>query len=150
MSQHTAIPAREIDHNDQCVGCGAAAYGVSAGDPCEPLCPFETGDFGPAVVLRAANRRVLDHPAGVGYDIAGAIFAAAVDLVGRDQAQALADESRQALADYLVGQWGPKAQAIHNQVVYRHGLFAHPYEIATSLYGAADQYDGNAPDPDDC
>ncbi|MFG3423415.1 hypothetical protein [Micromonospora sp. NPDC048063] len=144
MTQRTTI-LREIDHDNECVGCGA-----HFANPCYPLCPFETGKFGPAVILRAANRRVLDHPAGVGYDIAGAIFAAAVDLAGRDQAQALADESREALADHLVGQWGPKAQAIHSQVVYRHGLFAHPVEIAASLYGAADQVDGNDPDPSDC
>ncbi|MEU7935275.1 hypothetical protein [Micromonospora echinofusca] len=148
MTQRTTIPAREIDHNDQCVGCGANAYGVSAGDPCHPLCPFETGTFSPAVILRAANLRVRNHPAGVGYDIAGAIFAAAVDLAGNDPAQALADEARQALADYLVGQWPPKAEAIRNQVVYRHGLFAQLTEIAVSLYGAADQHDGN--DPDNC
>ncbi|SCL43828.1 hypothetical protein GA0070606_0018 [Micromonospora citrea] len=145
MSQDTTISAREINHQDECVGCSA-----HLSDPCHPLCPFETGEFGPAVILRAANHRVRNHPAGVGYDIAGAIFAAAIDLVGNDQAQALADESRQALADYLVGQWGPQAEAIHNQVVYRHGLFAQLAEIAVSLYGAADQYDGNDPDPSDC
>jgi len=149
MTQHTTIPAREIDHNDQCVGCGADAYGVSAGDPCHPLCPFETGAFGPAVTLRAANRRVRNHPAGVGYDLAGAIFNAAVDLAGRDQAQALADASRVTLADYLVGQWGPQAEAIRNQVVYRHGLFAQLDDITVSLYSAAGQHDGNDVDPDD-
>lgn len=149
MSQHTAIPDREIDHNDQCVGCGADAYGISAGDPCHPLCPFETGEFGPAVILRAANRRVRNHPAGVGYDIAGAIFAAALDLVGRDQAQALAGEARTVLADHLVGRWGPQAKEIHTQVVYRHGLFAQLDDITVSLYGAADQHDGNDVDPDD-
>ncbi|WP_047891161.1 hypothetical protein [Micromonospora sp. RV43] len=145
MSQRTTIPTREIDHQDECIGCGA-----HLANPCGPLCPFETGEFGPAVILRAANRRVLAHPAGVGYDLAAAIFDAAVDLAGRDQAQALADQARAALSDYLVDQWGPQAQAIHSQVVYRHGLFAHLDEIAVSLYGAADQHDGNDPDPDDC
>jgi hypothetical protein len=145
MTQRTTIPTREIDHDNECVGCG-----THFANPCHPLCPFETGEFGPAVILRAANRRVRNHPAGVGYDLAGAIFGAAVDLAGRDQAQALADASRAALADYLVGQWGPQAEAIHSQVVYRHGLFAQLAEIAGSLYGAAEQHDGNAPDPDDC
>jgi hypothetical protein len=145
MSQDTTIPAREINDQDECVGCGA-----HLSDPCHPLCPFETGEFGPAVILRAANLRVRNHPAGIGYDLAGAIFAAAIDLAGRDQAQPLADASRAVLADYLVGQWGPKAQAIHSQVVYRHGLFAQLTEIAVSLYGAADQHDSNAPAPDDC
>ncbi|MFF3857128.1 hypothetical protein [Micromonospora sp. NPDC002575] len=145
MTQRTTIPRREIDHDKECVGCGA-----HFANPCHPLCPFETGEFGPAVILRAANRRVLDHPAGAGYDLAGAIFAAAVDLVGRSQAQALADAARTMLADYLVGQWGPQAKEIHNQVVYRHGLFAHPAEIAVSLYGAADQDDDHDVAPNDC
>jgi ferredoxin len=125
MTQRTTIPAREIDQDkDECVGCGAHFV-----DPCHPECPFETGKFGPADILRAANRRVRNHPAGVGYDIAAAIFAAAVDLVP-DRAQVIADEARAALADYLVGQWPPKAEAIRNQVIYRHGLFAQLAEIA--------------------
>jgi hypothetical protein len=144
MSQDTTIPAREIGYKDECVGCGE-----HFADPCHPTCPFETGEFGPAVILRAAARRLRAHPAGVGYDLAGAIFATAVDLVGREQAQAFADAARAVLTDYLVDQWGPQAEEIRTQVVYRHGLFTHTDDITVSLYGAAEQHEENDVDPDD-
>lgn len=51
-----AMQAREVDHNSECVGCGA-----HVSEPCHPTCLFETGQFGPAVILRAAARRLPQH-----------------------------------------------------------------------------------------
>ncbi|PWU52747.1 hypothetical protein DLJ47_18045 [Micromonospora sp. S4605] len=77
-AQRHAIPPAEFDHNNECIGCGTAG----PGDPCDPTCPFTTGTFGPAVILRAAARRLAQHPAGIGYHIPDAIFAAAQHLTG--------------------------------------------------------------------
>jgi hypothetical protein len=138
-----AVPAREIDHNNECVGCGA-----HISEPCHPNCPFETGQFGPAVILRAAARRLRDHRAGVGYDIGGALWAAAVDLVGREDAVRLADQARAVLTEYLIWDWGAKAEPIRAQVVYRHGLFSDLDDISRSQYAAAAHHDGIDVDPD--
>jgi len=100
------------------------------------------------VLLRAAARRLREHPAGVGYDIGGALFTAALDLVARDEAADAADEAREILTGYLVEQWGAGAEAIRAEVVYRHGLFTHLPEIARSLYAAAARHDGLDFDPD--
>ena len=134
---------RQTDHNHECVGCGA-----HFANPCHPACPFETGTFSPTVLLRAATGRLRDNPAGVGYDIGGALFAAAVDLVGRDEAAGATDEAREVLTGFLVDEWGEQAEAIHSQVVYRHGLFADLADIGRSLYAAAARHDGLDFDPD--
>jgi hypothetical protein len=135
--------ARQIDHNNECVGCGA-----HASDPCHPTCPFETGSFSPSVLLRAAAGRLRDNPAGVGYDIRGALFAAALDLVGADGAAGAADEGQEVLTGFLVEEWGEQAEQIRAQVVYRHGLFTDLDNIALSLYAAAARHDGLDFDPD--
>ncbi len=137
-----ALPSRELDHNDQCVGCGAPDS-----EPCLSTCPFATGEFGPAVILRAAARRLPQHQAGVGYDIGGALWAAAVDLVGREAAARVTDQAREVLTEYLVWDWGASAQPIRSQVVYRHGLFSGLGEIGRSQYAAAARRDGIEFDP---
>ena len=137
-------PDRVIDHNHECVGCGA-----HFSEPCHPSCPFETGHFGPAVLLRAAAGQLTQHPAGVGYNISATLFATAVELVGGSAAGAASDEAAVALADFLVAQSGGKAEAIRDQVVYRHGLFSDLPEIAQSMYAAAARHDGIDFDPAD-
>ena len=107
-------PDRVIDHNNECVGCGA-----HFSEPCHPSCPFETGHFGPAVLLRAAAGQLTQHPAGVGYNISATLFATAVELVRGSAAGAASDEATAALADFLVASSGGKAEAIRDQVVYR-------------------------------
>jgi len=134
--------ARQIDHNNECVGCG-----THSSNPCHPTCPFETSSFSPSVLLRAAAGRLRDNPAGVGYDIRGALFAAAMDLVGPDEAAAAADEGQEVLTGFLVEEWGEQAEQIRAQVVYRHGLFTDLDNIAPSLYAAA-RHDGLDFDPD--
>jgi hypothetical protein len=134
---------RQLDHNHECVGCGA-----HHSEPCHPACPFETGVYAPAVLLRAAARRLREHRAGVGYDIGGALFAAALDLVGRDEAADATDGAREILTGYLVEQWGAGAEATRSEVVYRHGLFTHLPDIARSLYAAAARHDGIDVDTD--
>ena len=134
---------RQLDHNHECVGCGA-----HYADPCHLTCPFETGDFSPPVLLRAAARRLRDSPAGVGYDIGGALFAAAVDLVGRAEVGGATDEAREILTGFLVDEWGEQAEQIRAEVVYRHSLFTDLDNIALSLYAAAARHDGLDFDPD--
>jgi len=134
---------RLFDHNHECVGCGA-----HLSEPCHPACPFETGMFSLAVLLRAAARRLRENPAGVGYDISAAVFAAGLDLVGEHAAAAVADEAREVLTGYLIDTWGSGAEAIRTGVVYRHGLFTDLPEIALSLYAAAARHDGIDFDPD--
>ncbi len=135
---------RETDHNGKCIGCG-----VHGSERCYSFCPFETGLIGVATVLRAALRRQAQHPAGVGYSIRGAIFAAAVDLAGYARAQELTDRALVVLTGVLVDQFGPKAEPIRTQVVYRHGLFASREEIGRSLYAAAARHDGIEFNPDE-
>jgi hypothetical protein len=101
------------------------------------------------VLLRAAAGRLRDNPAGIGYDIPGALFAAALDLVGRDDADGAADEAREVLTGFLVEEWGEQAEQIRAEVVYRHGLFTDLDNIALSLYAAAARHDGLDFDPDD-
>jgi len=136
MKTSTGKPNLRWDHNNECVGCGA-----HLSDPCDPTCPFETGVFGPAVLLRAAAGRLREHPAGVGYDISAALFDAAMELVSRQDAAGATEQAKQVLTGFLVDQWGPSAEAIRGQVVYRHGLFSDLPEIARSLYAAA-SHDG--------
>ena len=59
------------------------------------------------------------------------------------------DEAAAALADFLVASSGGKAEAIRDQVVYRHGLFTDLPEIAQSMYAAAARHDGTEFDPAD-
>ena len=134
---------RRLDHHHECVGCGA-----HLSDPCHPTCPFETGAFSPPVLLRAAAGRLREHSAGIGYDISGALFAAALDMVGPAQATGAADEARQVLTGFLVEEWGEQAEQIRAEVVYRHGLFSDLDNIAVSLYAAAARHDGLDFDPD--
>jgi hypothetical protein len=137
MNTPMGRPSRQFDHNNECVGCGA-----HISEPHHPTCPFETGMYGPAVLLRAAAIRLREHPAGVGYNISEALFSAALELVGKDQAASAADRGKQVLSDFLVDQWGPSAQEIRSQVVYRHGLFTDLPDIARSMYAAAARHDG--------
>jgi hypothetical protein len=144
MTQVTAIPPRELDHRHECVGCGA-----HFSDPDAPSCPFETGEFGPAVILRAAAGRLTDRPAGIGCDINGALFATALEFVGRENAWEATTKASDALAEYQAQLGGEPARAIRDQLVYRLGLFATNDEITVSLYGAAALHDDIDFDPDD-
>jgi len=108
--------AHQLDHNQECVGCGA-----HVSNPCHPTCPFETGSFSPPVLLRAAAGRLRDNPAGLGYDIRGALFAAALDLVGRDAAGSAADEAQEVLTTFLIDEWVGRAELVRAEVVDRHG-----------------------------
>jgi len=137
------ISARECDHNHECVGCG-----VHFSEPCHPACPFATGVYRPAVLLRAAARLLREHRGGVGYDVGGALFTAALDLVGEADASGACDEARRILTGYLLDRWGAKAAPIRTELVYRLGLFSDLAEIAMSLYAAAAQHDGIDFDPD--
>jgi hypothetical protein len=110
---------RQFDHNNECVGCGA-----DHADPCHPSCPFETRVFSLAMLLRAAARRLRDNPAGVGYDIRGAVFDAAVVLAGAEHACGGTADACEVLTSFLIAQWGPQAEQIRREVVYRHGLFS--------------------------
>jgi hypothetical protein len=134
---------RQLDHNCECIGCAA-----QFADPCHPSCPFETGSLRPPVLLRAAAGRLREHPAGVGYNVGGALFAAALDLVGGDEAQSAADDVHEVLTGFLIAEWGEQAEQIRAEVVYRHGLFTDLDDIARSLYAAAARHDGLDFDPD--
>jgi hypothetical protein len=129
---------RQLDHNQACVGCGAGHA-----DPCDRNCPFESGVFSPAVLLRAAARRLLENRSTAGYDIGGALYAAAVDLVDADAAGAV-DRAREVLTGFLVCEWGPDAEPIHSQPVHRLGLLSDVADIARSLYAAAARDDDKA------
>ena len=143
MKISTGKPSRQFDHNNECIGCAA-----HLSDPCEPTCAFESGVFSPAVLLRAAAGRLREHPAGVGYDIGAAVFDAALELVGEREAATASEQAKQVLTAFLVDQWGPSAEAIRAEVVYRHGLFSDLPEIARSAYAAAARYDGIDFDPE--
>lgn len=137
------IGPRQYDHNCECVGCGAHLP-----DPCHPDCPFETGVYRPAVLLRASAARLREHPAGIGYSISDALFAAALDLVSRHEATGTAEQAKHILADFLVNQQG-YAEEIRNQAVHRHGLFTDLPEIARTLYAAAAAHDNIDFDPEE-
>lgn len=155
MSQVTWIPNREFDHNNDCIGCGAS---LSDNVPCDPTCPFETGKgFSPAVILRAAARRLHSH-LGARIDVGCSIYMAAVELVGRDQAHTLAAEAKKTLADYLISVSGlplamedvtELAAEIVIQAIDRQGMSNPIGDITLVLYGAAKQFEEHDVDPDD-
>jgi len=133
----TAGPAREIDHNNECIGCGA-----HLANPCHPRCGFETGQFGAAVLLRGAVARLEHHLAGIGYDVAGAVFAAALALVGRERAQREHDLALEVLGRFLIRRGGAQGLPSRAEAVYRFGLFAPRFDIAAALYAAVAGHDG--------
>jgi len=136
-------PDRVIDHNNECVGCG-----MHLSEPCNSFCEFETGEFGPAVLLRAAAGRLRQHPAGFGYNVSAALFAVALDLVGSSAAVQTTEEAKAALADYLLEQWGANVKLVRGQPTHRHGPLVPLPEIARSLYAAAARHSGIDFDPD--
>ena len=69
---------------------------------------------------------------------------------GRDLGQRVARRAQlRGPAGGLVASSGGKAEAIRDQVVYRHGLFTDLPEIAQSMYAAAARHDGIDFDPAD-
>jgi len=140
---HPTTPDRVLDDNYECLGCG-----THFSEPCYLTCPFETGLFGPAVILRIAASRLHEHPAGVGHDIGGALLAASLQLLGPDDATRVTDEAQQVLTDFLIDWWGSGAEQIRSQVVCRHGLFTGVNEVRQSLYDAAAHHDGYNSEPD--
>lgn len=144
-AQRHAIPPAEFDHNNECIGCGTAG----PGDPCHPTCPFTTGTFGPAVTLRAAARRLTQHPAGIGYHIPDAIFAAAQHLTGSPRPYDLVEVTTKILGEHLHEQAGPACELTATELIRRHGLFAPTDVITMTLYATAARHDGCDFDPDD-
>jgi hypothetical protein len=132
-----AAAAREIDHNNECIGCG-----VSSADPCQPRCGVATGEFGAAVLLRGAVARLEHNQAGIGYDVAGAVFATALALLGQEWAQREHALALEILGVFLIRRNGAQGLPSRAEAVYRFGLFAPRLDIAAVLYAAAAAHDG--------
>lgn len=150
-SQRKAFPvhltitrASQYDHNDECVGCG-----VHVADPCGVACPFETGDFGPDTVLRAAATRLPRHRGGMGWRIHEAILAAAQDLNGSAAPFTLAAAADHALARYLGENAGPETALTGAELIHWHSAGTPIDSIAMALYAAAAQHGGYDFNPDD-
>lgn len=138
----TTIIGREYDHNDQCIGCGQ-----HFADPCGPDCAFETGIMTPAVVLRAATRRLQDFRAFGGADIAAAIEHAARILscipqaggyrIPRSAVAGLVTDARAALGAYFDLLTGPDSALPNVAMIDPYGLLVPRSQIAATLYIAA-------------
>lgn len=164
MTQTTAAviqaanPAREHDHNGQCIGCGllgsvshpADGYGVAREEPCAPVCGFRTGTISPAMILRAAARRLACFPRGYGADIRAALDVAAVALIrvtatrdaGADLAvEDLAESARHALGAHLDEVTGPGG-LLGADLIDKYGALVPRQMVAATLYLAAARNDG--------
>jgi len=141
MKARTAISY--LDHNGQCIGCGAAGgpdlkfSGQPGDEPCAPDCGFETGEITAPVVLRYACTLLLRHPMGIGYDAAAAIFDAAQVLTHELSPYPLHTEADKAICAYLSQKHGPDCGLSGPELLYRMGLFVPLAEIAMALYDAA-------------
>lgn len=122
---------RVFDHNLECVGCGA-----HLAEPCNPMCPFETGRISTATVLRATTRQLRDHRSGSGYAIVEAFWAAAGALVRREDREAAADSAYQALIELLILE-GAAAEPIRINIGYRFAECNSGHAVARALYAAA-------------
>ncbi|SCF01107.1 hypothetical protein GA0074696_2206 [Micromonospora purpureochromogenes] len=104
--------------------------------------PRHAANGGPAVTLRAAARRLTQHPAGVGYHIPDAIFAAAQHLTGSPRPYDLVEANTKIMGGYLHEQAGPACEMTGGELIRRYGLFAPTDVIMKALYAAAAQYGG--------
>lgn len=150
----TMIIGREYDHNDQCLGCGA-----HCADSCGPDCAFETGAMTPAVVLRAAARRLREFRVFRGADIAAAIKHAAVSLSctpgrdgGRSSCDAVEDlitDARAALGAYFDLLTGLDSALPNVAMIDPYGVLVPRSQIAATLYTAAALHEGYEFEPQD-
>ena len=144
MKATTAI--NRLDHNDECVGCGA-----HLADPCGADCPIETGQITAPVVLRYACKLLMRHPMGIGYDTREAIFTAAHTLTGetRPYPLRLHEAAVDAVTGFLACQHGPGSGLTGAEHMFRMSLFAQVEGIAMTLYATAAELEGSEFDPDE-
>ena len=133
----TSAPAhrapRSYDANGECVGCGA-----SFGQPCQRHCPYRTGRFDTATVLRLAGARLDNHRnTGIGFDVWGALYTAARALFGPSEARDRAIDAQHLLAAHLATRRGVSLEPSVAMAVSRYALFADTEEMTSALYGAA-------------
>lgn len=136
--------AREYDHNDECVGCGA-----HLSNPCDPDCAFETGDIRASVVLRTAARRLSLFSLHRGADVDAAILFAAGLLTpdhwmgNADEPDELAHEARVALVAYFNHVLAAdNCGEVDETMIHGFGRLAPRSIIAAQLYRASAHADG--------
>jgi hypothetical protein len=138
-----ATGARQLDHNDKCVGCGAPRSA-----PCTFDCFFETGILDAAAVLRAAAHRLVEHPDG-GIDIRAAITTAVAELTGEPAQDRPVRAARTALADYLEeSAESAGARFTRHALLLRLARRSNRNQVAVTMYAAAAEHDGIEFDPD--
>jgi hypothetical protein len=134
---------RQLDHNDECVGCGAHFSKACTFD-----CFFETGILDAAVVLRTAAHRLVAHPDG-GIDIRAAITAAVADLTTDPAQDQPVRAAHTVLGDYLEeNATGTDATFSVRALVVALGRLCNRNQVAVTLYAAAARHDGIEFDPD--
>jgi hypothetical protein len=143
----TAAPqipgTRQLDHNDECLGCGA-----HRSEACTFDCFFESGVLDAAVVLRTAAHRLAEHPDG-GIDINAAITAAVADLTGDPAQDRPVSAAHTVLANYLEEHAASTdAKLTRRALVWQLGRRGNRNQVAVTLYAAAARYDGCEFDPD--
>lgn len=134
---------RQLDHNDECVGCGAPQR-----EPCTFDCFFECGILDASVVLRAAAHRLVEHPDG-GIDIRAAITAAVADLTGHPAQKPPVRAAHTVLGDYLDDNaTSTGTKATRRALVVQLGRVCNRKQVAVTMYAAAAEHDGIDFDPD--
>ncbi|GEM_PF-3945817 len=133
----TSAPAHRApvcyDASGECVGCGG-----SFGQPCERHCPYRTGRFDTATVLRLAGARLDNHRnTGIGFDVWGALYAAARALFGPSEARHQSTDAQHLLAAHLATRCGVSLEPSVAMAVHRYALLADTEEMTSALYGAA-------------
>lgn len=134
---------REFDDHGECVGCTARH---AAG--CHPRCPFDTGRFGPGLVLRAATRRLEQRL--FGCRIRETIESTARYLSGQDDPRELAETAVRALGGYLSEEAAAECALTGDELVTQLGLAVSAEQVTPLLYAAAARADGNAFDTAAC
>lgn len=127
-----------LDHNDECIGCGAHVADPHQGGNC----PIETGEVTAPVILRYACKLLMQHPMGIGYDIREAVFTAAQALTHEDRPYPLHEAAVGAVTSYLTSKHGPDCGLTGNELLYRTALFLQVEVIAMTLYAAAAELAG--------
>jgi hypothetical protein len=128
-----------LDHNDECVGCGASPSNF---EDCSGDCPIETGEITVPAVLRYACKLLVQHPMGIGYDVRDATLTAAKDLTGEARPYPLHEAAIAAVTGFLSRKHGPDCGLSGSQLLYRMGLFVQVEVIAMTLYAAAAELTG--------
>jgi hypothetical protein len=132
---------RQLDHNHECLGCGA-----HFSEPCTFDCFFERGELDAAMVLRTAAHRLVEHPDG-GVDIHAAITAAVADLTGTPAQDGPVRAAHTVLGDYLEHD-GAGTEDAGSALVVRLGRDGNRHQVAVTLYAAAASHNGYEFDPD--